>query len=60
MVIALVKGLIQWLNAFPLSNGVTDTMSTEFIVLGKHNPDLNHKKLLLEIMQSYTLKPIIL
>jgi hypothetical protein len=45
MVIALVANCIQWLNAFPSSNGICDTMSPSMIVLGKGLPDMKHKRI---------------
>ena len=41
MMIELVEGVIWWINAFPSSNGVYHTISSEIIVIGKQNPDLN-------------------
>ena len=35
MDIELVEGLIQWLHYLPISNGVSDKVSTGKIVLGK-------------------------
>ena len=44
MVISLVEGLIWLLNAFPLSNAVSDTISPVTIVLCRQNIDLNQKR----------------
>ena len=41
--IALVEVLIQWLNYFPSSNRLSDTMSPATIVIGNNSPDLNQK-----------------
>jgi hypothetical protein len=45
MVVAMVECATLWLNAFPSSNGVSDTMSPSTIVQGKPNPDMNHKRI---------------
>jgi hypothetical protein len=45
MVIAMVECATLWLNAFPSSNGVSDTMSPSTIVQGKPNPDMNPKRI---------------
>jgi hypothetical protein len=45
MVIALVECATLWLNAFPSSNGVSETMSPSCIVQGRPNPDMNHKRI---------------
>ena len=45
MVIALVEGLIWWLNVFPSSNGLSDMMSRATIVLGNHNTYINQKRI---------------
>ena len=45
MVRALVACAIRWLNAFPMEDGISDTMSPSMIVEGKANPDLSHKRI---------------
>jgi hypothetical protein len=45
MVVALVECATLWLNVFPSSNGISDTMSPSYIVQGKPNPDMNHKQI---------------
>jgi hypothetical protein len=45
MVMAMVDCATLWLNAFPSSNGVSNTLSPATIVQGKPNPDMNHKRI---------------
>ena len=47
-VIALVEGVIQWLNALTSPNGVSDMMIPESIFPGNQNPDLNQKRVIFE------------
>ena len=42
---SLVKGWVSWLNIFPPTNGISDTISPATIVLGKPNPDLSKPKI---------------
>ena len=45
MVIALVDNIMFWLNAFPSTNEVSDTMSPASIVQGKPTVDMNIKRI---------------
>ena len=44
MAIALIEGVIWWLNAFPLSNGFSYTKITEITVPLKQNTETNQKR----------------
>eukprot|EP00957_Ditylum_brightwellii_P150779 11480326-Ditylum_brightwellii.AAC.1 len=41
----LVEGAVHWLNAFPLSNGISKALSPGNIVAGSPKPDLSKNKI---------------
>jgi hypothetical protein len=45
MVIALIAASVKWINAFPVTNGVSKTMSPAMIVQGLPNPNLRYKRI---------------
>ena len=40
----LVENVVHWLNAFPLKNGISKTLSPATIVMGSPKPDFNKDK----------------
>ena len=41
---SLVQGWMSWLNSLPPTNGISDTIRSATIVLGKPDPDLSKPK----------------
>ena len=41
---SLVQGQVSWLNSFPPTNGISETISPATVVLGKPKPDLSKLK----------------
>ena len=48
MVIALVMGVVKWMNTFPNKAGISRTMSPSTIIVGLLKPKMKFKRIIFE------------